>query len=397
MNRVSKNTSKSIRKKISRNCALVAILLVAGSAGTGYAADNAAIGANILFWTPQQQVLGYRAIDQLFSTREIRGSKTPYPLLPDPMDLSAFRYRHDGRRLTVDDYIREMRVAGLIVVKDDRVLLERYALGNDRSSRWISFSVAKSVVSMLIGAAIRDGYFQGVDDKVVDYLPQLRGGGYDETTIRDILQMASGVRWNEDYSDPESDVARSPGGTLALFRYMQKLPREADPGEKFNYNTGETNIAGALLRAAIGNNLSVYLQHRIWQPFGMEADASWLLEAPGGVELGGCCINATLRDYARIGLFALRDGVLPGGERVLPEGWMQESTTPSKGYDGYGYYWWLEEDGVYAARGVFGQLIRIDPARNLVIAMHEAWPNAGDPDLWAHQSAFLEALSTALD
>ena len=380
----------------SRIFALVTLLLLSGSMGRSYAAAKEAIGANILFWSPQQQVLGYRAIDELFNTREIRSSKTPYPLLPDPMDFSAFRYRHDGRRLGVDDFVREMRIAGLIVVKDDRVLLERYALGNDANSRWISFSVAKSVVSMLIGAAIRDGYFRSVDDKVVDYLPQLRGGGYDDTTIRNILQMASGVRWNEDYDDPDSDVARSPGGTLALFRYMQKLPQETAPGEKFNYNTGETNIAGALLRAAIGNNLSIYLQHRIWQPFGMESDASWLLEAPGGVELGGCCINATLRDYARIGLFALRDGVLPTGERVLPEGWMQESTTPSKGYEGYGYYWWLKGDGVYAAQGVFGQLIWIDPARKLVIAMHAAWPNAGDAAHWAHREAFIRALTAEL-
>jgi CubicO group peptidase (beta-lactamase class C family) len=109
---------------------------------------------------------------------------------------------------------------------------------------------------------------------------------------------------------------------VALLAYMRDLPSEAPPGERFNYNTGETNVAGALLRAAIGNNLSTYLSTKIWQPFGMEADASWVIEAPGGVEMGGCCINATLRDYARIGIFALRDGVLPSGERVLPEGWM---------------------------------------------------------------------------
>ena len=361
-----------------------------------FAQESEITGNDLLFWSPQQQVLGYRAIDQLFTTREISGSTQPYPLHPDPIDLSGMTYRYDGERRTLDQYVRDMRVAGLLAIKGNRVLFERYALGNDADSRWISFSVAKSVVSMLIGAAIKDGYFGGVDDRVVDYLPQLKGGGYDETTVENILQMASGVAWNEDYADPDSDVATAPAGTLPLFAYMRERPREITPGEKFNYNTGETNIAGALLRSAIGNNLAEYLQHKIWQPFGMESDASWLLERPGGVEVGGCCINATLRDYARIGLFALNDGVLPSGERVLPEGWMTASTAPSKGFDGYGYYWWLLGDGVYAARGVFGQIIWIDPSRNIVIAMHSAWGDASSQALSAHSFAFINALADSL-
>ena len=194
--------------------------------------------------------------------------------------------------------MQSQRIAGLIAVKDGRVHLERYGLGNDANSRWISFSVAKSVVSMLIGAAIQDGYIASVDDPVVDYLPRLKGGAYDAVTIRHILQMSSGVAWNEDYADPNSDTAKAPAGGMALVEYMRVLPRVAPPGAKFNYNTGETSIAGALLRAAIGNNLATYLSHKIWQPFGMEADGSWVIDQPGGVEYGGCCINATLRDYA---------------------------------------------------------------------------------------------------
>jgi CubicO group peptidase (beta-lactamase class C family) len=353
-------------------------------------------GESILFWSPQQQVLGYRAIDELYATRALKASGLAYPLLPAARDFSDFRYRYDGKRQTLDDYIQQMRVAGVIAVKDNQVQLERYGLGNDADSRWISFSIAKSVVSMLYGAALKEGYFDSLDDRVVDYLPQLKGGGYDETTIRNILQMASGVRWNEDYDDPTSDVAQSPTGTLPLFGYMRQLPREAVPGDKFNYNTGETNIAGALLRAAIGNNLTTYLQNKIWHPFGMESGASWLLEQPGGVEVGGCCINATLRDYARIGLFALNDGVLPTGERVLPEGWMAESIEPSKGSAGYGYYWWLLGDGVYAALGVFGQMIYIDPNRNIVIALHSAWPSADSAELLEHRMAFINALADAL-
>jgi CubicO group peptidase (beta-lactamase class C family) len=352
-------------------------------------------GDSILFWTPQQQITGYRAMDDLAATREIESALNPYPLLPDERDFSGLRYQHNGRH-SVEDYIRDMHVAGVIAVKEDRVLLERYALGNDNQSRWISFSVAKSVVSMLIGAAIKDGYFESEDELVVDYLPKLKGGSYDRVTIKHILQMSSGVGWNEDYADPDSDVAKAPGGTLPLFGYMKNLPRVAEPGTKFNYNTGETNIAGALLRAAIGNNLSTYVQHTIWEPFGMESDASWLLERDGGVEMGGCCINATLRDYARIGIFAMNGGILPDGTPVLPDDWMAKSTTPSAGYQGYGYYWWLLGDGVYAALGVFGQIIWIDPSREIVIALHSAWPNAGNAELRDHRAAFIKALADAL-
>ena len=307
----------------------------------------------ILFWTPERQIVGYRAIDDLYPTRQIEAGGHPYPLIPAERDFSTFRYRHDGVRRTLDEYMETQRVAGLIAVKDGKVAVERYGLGNDADSRWISFSIAKSVVSLLIGAAIQDGYIESVDDLVVDYLPRLKGGVYDAVTIRHILQMSSGVAWNEDYADPQSDTALAPGGGMALIDYMKALPRVAEPGVTFNYNTGETSIAGAVLRAAIGNNLATYLTHKIWRPFGMEADASWLIDAPGGHEYGGCCINATLRDYARIGLIALNGGVTPLRNRVVPEGWMRDSVAPSPGYDGYGYYWWLFGDGIYGGIGIF--------------------------------------------
>jgi CubicO group peptidase (beta-lactamase class C family) len=350
----------------------------------------------ILFWSPQQQITGYGSIDKIYPTRELKSGTQPYPLIPANRDLDDFQYRFKKNKHSIDDYMDLNNTAGIIAIKKGKVILERYKLGNDAESRWISFSVAKSVVSMLIGAAIKDGYITSLDDPVVDYLPRLKGSTYDGVTVRNILNMASGVRWNEDYSDPNSDVARSPGGTLPMIEYLGKLPRDAMPGEEFNYNTGETNIAGALLRSAIGNNLSTFLTNKIWQPFGMESDASWLLEKPGGVEYGGCCINATLRDYARIGIFALRNGVLPNGTKTLPDNWMAESTSPSKGADYYGYYWWLFDDGVYAALGVFGQMIWIDPSREIVIAMHSAWPVAGNEELRDHRTAFVNALANEL-
>ena len=293
--------------------------------------------------------------------------------------------------------MRRGHVAGLIAVQDGQVVLERYAAGNDAASPWVSFSVAKSVVAMLAGAALLDGYIASVDEPVTAYLPRLKGSAYDNVTIENLLQMASGVQWNEDYADPGSDVNNMPFGLVGLYGMLAGKARVGAAGEVFNYNTAETNLVGALVRAAIGNNLATYLSHKVWQPFGMEADADWMTHGPGGGELGGCCINATLRDYARIGLFALSDGVLADGTRVLPEGWMQASTTASTGSDQYGYLWWLWPEGQYRALGIFGQTIAVYPDRNLVLATHGAAPTAVGGEPPRHREAFFAALVAHLD
>jgi CubicO group peptidase (beta-lactamase class C family) len=349
-----------------------------------------------LFWSPEQQVAGYRNIDKVFPTRRIVAGGTPLTLPVDVVDLGQVQIRQGDVVMTVDEYFSGQRVAGLLVIKNGTIVYERYGLGNTEDSRWISFSVAKSVVSMLVGAAIEDGYIASVDEKVTDYLPRLKGSSYDQSTIRNILQMASGVQWNEDYADPESDVNSAPWDTLPLYEYLRHKPVDTEPGTKFNYNTAETNLVGTLLRSAIGNNLSTYLSEKIWRPFGMEADANWMLSEPGGGEMGGCCISATLRDYGRIGLFALNSGRLEDGAQVLPEGWMRESTSPSEAYDGYGYLWWLEGGGTYRASGIFGQGISINPSENVVIAIHSARAAASKDEDWDLQTALYAALTEAL-
>lgn len=351
----------------------------------------------ILMWTPEQQVAGYRNMNKLRPTRKIPAGGTTLALPEKLVDLGGVEITTDERSLTVDEYFEQQKIAGLLVIKDGHIVYERYGLGNTEDSLWVAFSVAKSVTSMLVGAAIQDGYIKSVDEKVTDYLPRLKNSAYDQSSIRNILQMSSGVQWDEDYTDPESDVgflAREFPDTLKLYEYLRHKQRDAAPGEVFNYNTAETNLAGTLLRSAIGNNLATYLAEKIWVPFGMESDANWMLSEPGGGEYGGCCINATLRDYGRLGLFALNDGVLADGTRVLPEGWMAESTTASKGYDGYGYFWWLD-DTTYRASGIFGQAIFIDPNENLVIAQHSARAVASDKVDSGLQKAFFAALSKA--
>ncbi|EED36895.1 beta-lactamase [Luminiphilus syltensis NOR5-1B] len=353
-------------------------------------------GSTPLFWEGDTQIIGFRNSEYLIPTRKIEAGTEVLPLPRAEIDLGDVDFSFEGTTITLDQYLQQERVGGLLMLKDGKVVLEYYGLGNSAQTRWISFSVAKSVVAMLIGAAIKDGYIKSVDEKVTDYLPRLKSSVYAQSSIKNLLQMASGVAWNEDYADPDSDVASAPYKTLALYDYLADKPRDAAPGDKFNYNSAETNLAGTLLRSAVGNNLSTYLSEKIWRPFGMESDASWNLTEPGGGEFGGCCINATLRDYGRLGLFALNDGKLADGTPVLAEGWMAESTAPSKGYEGYGYFWWLTDSPVYQALGIFGQGIHIDPEHNVVIAIHSAREEADNDRDWAIQNALFTALTEAV-
>jgi len=215
---------------------------------------------NQLFWTPEQQVSGYRNMDRITWTRAIPAGSNPYPLPTKLQDLDSGIVTTDELTMTVDEYIGRGNVAGLIVVKNGDVVYERYELGNTAESRWLSYSVAKSVTSLLVGAAIKDGYIKSVDESVSDYLPRLKNSSYDESTIRHMLQMSSGVEWTEVYDDLESDINNVTWPTLELYEYLRNKPRSARSGELYNYNTAETNLVGTLLRSAIGNKLSTYLR-----------------------------------------------------------------------------------------------------------------------------------------
>ena len=350
-----------------------------------------------LFMTPSERRIVFANTDYFSPVRRVEAGSNVYALTPAPRDLGAVQYEIDGQMYTIESFLGRHPLMGLVVVQDDKILLEHYADDHSAETRWISFSVTKSVTSMLMGAAVEEGYIGSLEDTVGSYLPRLAGSDYGNVRVRDILQMASGIEWDEDYTDPESDVSRA--GILngvELTTYLAKLPKLHEPGTVFNYNTGESNLTGEVLRAAIGNNAATYLTHKIWQPFGMEHDATWVTDGLGGGETGGCCISATLRDYARLGLFALADGVLPSGERVLPAGWMTASTAPSEGADFYGYLWWLAGDDRFNASGIFGQKIFVDPQSKLVIAAHSNAETATGSDYAKHLQAALLALSDHL-
>lgn len=390
---------KSI-KLISVSCSLLLAACVSaeGSRWMDPAQDLKRLPStgSLLTWTDEDQIVAYRNLDKLMDTRTVRAGDNVLELPAKPYDFSKLSYEVNGEVFSLDDYMQNAHVGGLLVIKDGNILLERYGFGNNESTRWLTYSVAKSVTSLLYGVALQDGYIRSVDDKVSDYLFHLKGTAYEQVSIRQMLQMASGVEWDETYADPNSDVATIPSDVLGMIRFVGGKERVAEPGERFNYNTGESNLAGAVLRAAIGNNLANYLTHKVWQPFGMEADATWLTHGEGSGERGGCCLSATLRDYGRLGLFVMDDGKLADGTPVLHPAWMKDSTTPSKGYAGYGYMWWLNEDDGFRATGIYGQNIDILPEQQLVIVTLGAWPTAVGRELSAHRSAFNKAIRAEL-
>ncbi|MEQ1683259.1 MAG: serine hydrolase [Burkholderiaceae bacterium] len=354
---------------------------------------------DLLFWSQPQRDAAFRALDRLpvlAKSRVVPAADQPTPLPPGP----ALKLPLD-----VDAYTAGQRSAALLVVHDGKLRLERYGLGFDGSGRWTSFSVAKSFTSTLVGAALRDGHIKSMDDKVSDYIPQMKGSAYDDVSIRQLLTMTSGVKWNEDYADPNSDVARfnnhkSEEGVDTTVSYLRRLPREAPAGTGWLYSTGETNLVGILVGQATKKNLADYLAEKVWGPVGMEQQATWLLSR-SGKEIGGCCIQAASRDYARFGLFILNDARV-NGQSIVPEGWLSEATTERTGIGqpgrGYGYQWWTYTDGSFAARGIFGQGIFIDPKRRIVIVSNADWgAGARDPVAGPAREAFYKAVQKAVD
>lgn len=386
---------------------LFASALVAAGLFTAPATAQVALKPDtphLLFWSPEQQARWYPAMETIYESRPIAsGARVhAFPLAARKIDPT---FNHADRTWTVDQYMEAYRVSGLLVIQDGKVLLEKYGLGRGPKDRWTSFSVAKSVTATLVGAAIQDGYIKSLQTPVSDILPELKGSAYDGVSVRQLLMMSSGVRWSEDYSDPNSDVAKGPseGVTLAegkpglnpVVAYMRTLPRAHAPGTVFNYNTGETDLVGILLARAVGKGLAEYASEKIWKPYGMEAEGLWVTD-PGGLERGGCCMSMTLRDYGRIGQFVLDDGVIDG-RPVLPPGWAREATSKQieNGQAGYGYFWWMQPNGAYQATGIFGQSITTFRQDRIIIVVNSAWPRSGGPDLRDGRTALINALRQA--
>jgi CubicO group peptidase (beta-lactamase class C family) len=385
---------------------------------------------DMLLWDRDSRVIGFRNTYRLYPADAFhtRGA-TPYPLPPAAAPLPSVVYHLDGRRLSLHDFRRRQHLTGLLILKDGRVAYEYYGHGNTPSSLWTSRSVAKSVVSILVGIAIREGLIGSLDDPVVRYLPELAHTAWQAVSLRQLLQHSSGVAWNEQYDDPKSDFARltrcealpAPYAcVLGLVSSRERRPG-VQPGEVWSYNTGGAWLAGRVLEQATGMTLARYLETRLWSRFAMQSDGVWEALVPGRVDMGGHGFNATLRDWGRFGLFVANGGRLRDGEMLLPPDWIRESTrwtqargsiTPATPAGQYGLQWWnvgvdpvrADTDGAaqtaaesFWAEGIYGQSIALDPEARVVMVQWSTWDEAEKPDsLYDEQALFFNAVVRAL-
>ncbi len=377
--------------------------LLSGCGGGEGAVSLESIAPGLTFVTPENQAATYRGVDRLYATRRFTRGATVSPLPAHATSLASLQYDSGAGPKSIADYMAKSRTTGLLILQDGKVALERYAMGNTESSLWTSFSVAKSLTSMLIGLALQEGRIRSLDDTVETYLPALSSSAYAGCSIRNLLRMSSGVAWIEAYTTTgDSDIAtlvqafssNVPGAVLDL---MTSRARAAPIGSVFNYSTGESYVLGAVLAAAIGGNLSDYLSRKIWAPAGMQADGYWMLDAPGGIEMGGNNFSATLRDYGRLGMFMLNGGA---NGVALPSGWQALAGQPDNALTGhgnlypdyplgYGYQWWsfpndpsfAPHEGAYTAQGIYGQFIYINPTYGVVAVIWSAWPEPWVLDL----------------
>ncbi len=326
-------------------------------------------------------------LDQIFEGRLVRRSTTPSPLARAASE-PAVRYEYQGQTFTLDDYLARNPATGLLVARGDTILIERYQYARHDRHRFTSWSMAKTVTAMLIGIAIAEGRIRSVDDPAA-YLPALADTEYGRTSLRHLLQMSSGVRFIEEYSGKD-DITRlfnetvrqaGSGGINAVTPYNVRV---APSGTRFYYASVETQVLGLVLRRAVGHPVTEYLQEKIWEPMGAEADATWLIDRTGQ-EATYCCINAVLRDYARLGLLLAHDGHWRG-RQIIPAAWIEDATRvhpgqPQPGTGGYGYQVWIlpGERRMFALRGVRGQAIYVYPTGRLVMVHTAVRKEARDP------------------
>jgi CubicO group peptidase (beta-lactamase class C family) len=353
------------------------------------------LGGDFLLWSPNIQAEGFLHWDRIFATRTIRRGQTVHEL-PRAGQALSVTFEDQGRRCDIDDLMRDEHLSGLLVLRHGEIVLERYALGLSPDQRWQSSSMVKSITSTLIGAALHDGLIGNLDDPMTEYLPDFAGTAYDGVTVRHLLTMTSGIDWREDYEDRNADVTRHYIKPIAERRagyiasYLKTLQRVDPPGTQYYYNSGDTFLLSLILKRATGMSVADYCARKIWTPCGMEQDGYFMLESDEGDEVTGSCCGASLRDYGRFGQLMLNDGVTPNGERVLPVGWMRESTAPSapnfhkdigarprldtSSFTGYGYLWWIHHPGSFMALGAYGQWIHVEPDDGLVFVMVGAMP-----------------------
>lgn len=322
-------------------------------------------------------VATFSNFDKLLPAHAVAPPAEPSPLARS-CDGGEWRYEFEGERRTIEQYLARHPTTGLLIARDSAILLERYQYGRRDTDRLLSNSMVKTMVAMLVGIAIKEGKIRSIEDRAQDYVPEMKGSAYGETTLRALLTMSSGIAFSERYDGTDDafafsrDLRRSdlPNAANLLRRYST---RAAPPETKFAYAGSQTETLGLVLMAATGKRLADYLSEKIWKPMGAEDEASWTVDGHNQ-EQAYCCFAARLRDYARFGLLLARNG---GG--LIPEAWVIEATSAPEGsfraprvatpFYGYGYQTWImpAKRRMFAMLGTNGQAIFVDPASKLVL------------------------------
>lgn len=355
----------------------------------------------------------FHHMDQLgLRTDWIRKGVPVYPLREPAKDWTT-DYTFHGSRYPLDEYFKRNFVTGFLVLHNDQIIIEKYFHEADRNSRFVSQSLSKSVVSILVGAAVEEGAIKSVEDPVTKYLPYLSASGYRNVTVKNLLQMSTGVNYSENYRDPKSGAALIGAALLtgnpSFKNYVQSIQAtKTAPGSKFEYQSVNTQVLGLLLEKVTGKRLNTYAQEKLWSKIGAQSDAFFYESKKQPDTCAFACFNATVRDYARVGLMMLQGGAL-GKQRVVSNAWVHDSTTPDAPYlkpkpggpeggYGYAYQWWVPpgQDGVFMALGIYGQCIYVNPARHIVIVQTSAWPEPVSDLLEAEQGAAFEKIARAI-
>ncbi|HEJ7835079.1 serine hydrolase [Serratia marcescens] len=397
---------------ISLCSGLLAPAALAACAGTELSVCPAPFDAQLpdthkmLTWSQSDRVIGFRN-DYRNYAGDVFHHGNAVPLLAAAKPLTDASYRVNGKTYSLQDYLQRQNVSGMLVLKDGKIAWKYLGQGNTDSTLWTSRSVGKSVVATLVGVAIKQGKIHSLDDLITQYEPDLKGTAWDGVTLRQLITHTSGVAWNEDYTNPKSDFAQlteceaRPGTYACVRKLVAGLHRAHPAGQNWSYSSGGAWLLGDVLERASGMPLAAYLQQSIWQPYGMASDGVWHAYAKGQHDVGAHGFNSTLEDWGRFGEFILHNGTLPNGKQILPADWVAQSSNWTRAAgsvsaahpDGiYGFQWWNNEVPVNAANvepapqaslkhslwalGIFGQMIMVNQAENLVIVQWSTWPQA---------------------
>jgi CubicO group peptidase (beta-lactamase class C family) len=348
----------------------------------------------------QLNSLTFHNMDEIFTTRTVPRSGQVWPL-PRADRALDFKYQHDGREYTAEQFLDRTYTNALLVMKDGRIVAEIYRNNTDETTRFIGWSMTKSIVGLLVGCALQEGRIKSIDDPITQYLPELQASGYSGATIKHVLQMRSGVDYEEryDFGNPGTAARNHEQALVAnVVRFAdaaRTIKRVHRPGEVWQYKTLDTAVLGWLLERVTGGSLAAYAAQRLWEPLGAERDGFFIMDGePGtGREFSGAGFNASLRDFARIGLMMLNEGKA-NGRQIIASDWVRDSTRATGGPGpGYGYQWWTSTDSKsYQALGLQGQYIYVDPSTRTVVVKLSYFP-PGDRAADAETASFLAAAS----